>query len=590
MAEPTKTMQLLEALVFGTAGTTGDAFFRDLVRHMAEALGVRLVFVSELSPDRVQARTLALWLDGDFADNLEYQLSGTPCERVIKGEVVHVPDNLHADYPDEPTVTGLGMISYLGIPLVGPSGHIVGHVVAMDEEPLHDHDHDFSAFSILATRAAAELERRKTEQELRHRVEIEGLITTISTAFINLATNEVDVMLTAALERIGCFVGADRSWIVQLSEGGRTFRFTHEWCPQGIRSELANPRVIDVDVCPIFISWEDPEQPLHVANTDGLPEDCALRRDLEADEIKSFISVPLMISGQIVGALGFDAMKEKKSWSEEDIRLLRLIGEIFASALERKWAGEELARAQARLIQSEKMAALGQITAGVAHEINTPAAVVKSGADIAQRTTARLRDVLAGALSPQQQALIENYLGILEEHGIASVEATTRITGIVDSLKNYTRHDQAEVQSTNLREGIEGAMMIVKSHLKQGVTVHRSYDDTTEFQANVSELNQVFMTLLKNANDAIDSKGAITVSTWADGDAVYARVADTGKGMSAGQVAELFDVGFASKGSRIGMRMGLSQAQSVIDKHRGSIQVNSEPGSGTEITISMPRP
>ena len=279
--------------------------------------------MSELSEDRSEASTLALWLDGDFAENLSYRLEGTPCERVINGEVVHLPDNLSVDYPDEPTVSSLGMQSYLGVPLVGPSGHIVGHVVAMDSKPLGDH-HEFSDFSVLATRAAAELDRRKAEQELKHRVEIEALITTISTAFINLAAHEVDAMLTAAIEKVGRFVGADRSWIVHLAADGRTYRFTHEWCPKGIRSELAKPHAIDIDTCPLFMAWEHPEEPLHVASTAALPGNSALKKDLDSDDIKSFIAIPLMVSTRIVGALGFDAIKEQKPWSEMTISWLSL--------------------------------------------------------------------------------------------------------------------------------------------------------------------------------------------------------------------------------------------------------------------------
>ena len=152
----------LRSIVEGTARSVGDDFFSSLVRHLALAMGVPHAFVSEFKPPQ-KIRTLAFWSNGRIIDNIEYDLPGTPCERVISGGLCHIPSGVQLQYPDtEPGIEG-----YLGVPLTARNGTVLGHLCVLDETPMPPEPRRLSIFEIFGARAAAELDRLRMEQSLR---------------------------------------------------------------------------------------------------------------------------------------------------------------------------------------------------------------------------------------------------------------------------------------------------------------------------------------------------------------------------------------------------------------------------------------
>ena len=152
----------LRSIVEGTARSVGDDFFSALVRHLAVAMGVRHAFVSEFKPPQ-KIRTLAFWSNGRIIDNIEYDLPGTPCERVISGGLCHIPSGVQLQYPDtEPGIEG-----YLGVPLTARNGTVLGHLCVLDEAPMPPEPRRLSIFEIFGARAAAELDRLRMERSLR---------------------------------------------------------------------------------------------------------------------------------------------------------------------------------------------------------------------------------------------------------------------------------------------------------------------------------------------------------------------------------------------------------------------------------------
>jgi signal transduction histidine kinase len=159
---------------------------------------------------------------------------------------------------------------------------------------------------------------------------------------------------------------------------------------------------------------------------------------------------------------------------------------------------------------------------------------------------------------------------------------------IVNNLKKFTRVDEAAFQETDIHEGIDSALFVLKHDLKSGVRVVKEYGDIPLLHASPSELSQVFMTLIKNANDAIDGQGTITIRTWRDRGNVYASFEDTGNGIPPEMLGKLFDIGFIAKRSRVGMRIGLSTAHAIVKSHEGDIRVKSDFGKGAEFTVLLP--
>src|SRR5437588_198703 len=152
--------RLLHAIIQGTAATTGTQFFRSLVKHLAEGLRVRFAFIAECLPN-LRARSLAYFQDNDFGPDFEYALPGTPCMKVAEGRVCHVPDRLADEFPDDKGMIDLGTVSYLGVPLRGSNGKVIGHLVTFDDKPMPSDSLALSVLETFAARAAVELERER---------------------------------------------------------------------------------------------------------------------------------------------------------------------------------------------------------------------------------------------------------------------------------------------------------------------------------------------------------------------------------------------------------------------------------------------
>ncbi|HSE39071.1 MAG TPA: sigma 54-interacting transcriptional regulator [Blastocatellia bacterium] len=176
-AQRRQAEETLRSVVEGTAAVTGDDFFSALVRHLAAAIRVRYAFVTECTDEtRARVRTLAFWSGDSLAENIEYDLALTPCERVIGGEVCHHVSELQRLFPGDKDLETLGAESFIGLPMTGASGEIIGHLAVIDDRPMPDGSAAMSLLKIFAARAAAELQRLKAEQELRRALtEVEQL-------------------------------------------------------------------------------------------------------------------------------------------------------------------------------------------------------------------------------------------------------------------------------------------------------------------------------------------------------------------------------------------------------------------------------
>jgi predicted ATPase len=176
-AQRRQAEETLRSVVQGTAAVTGGDFFSALVRHLASAIGVRYAFVTECTDEtKTRVRTLAFWSGESLADNIEYDLALTPCERVFEGEVCHHANNLQELFPHDTPLVSMEAESFIGLPMCAGSGDIIGHLAVLDVKPMPNASHAMSVLSIFASRAGAELQRLKAEQELRRALaEVEQL-------------------------------------------------------------------------------------------------------------------------------------------------------------------------------------------------------------------------------------------------------------------------------------------------------------------------------------------------------------------------------------------------------------------------------
>ena len=252
---------------------------------------------------------------------------------------------------------------------------------------------------------------------------------------------------------------------------------------------------------------------------------------------------------------------------------------------------KEIRDTQVQLVQSEKMAALGKLTAGIVHEINTPVGALKSTMDTMSRCGRKINQILENSntlAELKDNSAYQKSLQILEENRQVASSAGDRIMKVVTSLRNFTRLDEAEFEKADIHEGLDSALTLIQHEMEDRVRVEKNYVDIPEIRCYPAELNQVFMTLLRNAAQAIKKKGTITIKTSSDENSVYVRISDTGKGMPPGKIKTLFELGFTTKDTRVGMAMGLINAYNIIQNHEGELKVESEVGKGSTFTIILP--
>ncbi len=196
--------QALRALVEGTATATGTDFFYALVRELAQALNVRYAFVCELLPCKSRVRTLAYWFNGRFKDNFEFDLDGSPCEVVIRGETVYYTSKIYAMFPRDQGLVTLGIESYFGVPLVSESGNeMMGHLAIFHDQPLVKEFRGMALLKIFAARARVELERKRAEQALRQSEErLASVLASAMDAIVTLDAEQRITLFNPAAEKV----------------------------------------------------------------------------------------------------------------------------------------------------------------------------------------------------------------------------------------------------------------------------------------------------------------------------------------------------------------------------------------------------
>ncbi|MDP2827969.1 MAG: ATP-binding protein [Sulfuricellaceae bacterium] len=273
---------------------------------------------------------------------------------------------------------------------------------------------------------------------------------------------------------------------------------------------------------------------------------------------------------------------------------------------EQKALIKKLEQAHNQLLQSEKMASIGQLAAGVAHEINNPIGYVNSNlSSLGQYVEKMFR--VADAYEQAESALAG--LPLLEEiHALKqevdweylrddvrdllreSSEGIVRVKGIVQDLKDFSHVDQAEWQWVDLHKGIDSTLNVVNNEIKYNAEVVKEYGDIPQVECLASQLNQVFMNMLVNASHAIGEggHGRITIRTGIQDEMVWVEFTDTGKGIAPDNLTRIFDPFFTTKPVGKGTGLGLSLSYGIIEKHHGRIEVESEVGKGTAFKIWLP--
>jgi two-component system, NtrC family, sensor kinase len=288
-------------------------------------------------------------------------------------------------------------------------------------------------------------------------------------------------------------------------------------------------------------------------------------------------------------------------------RALQRTARIYKTDLEKQnielaKSKAELERLQAQLVQSEKMASLGQLAAGVAHELNNPAGFIYGNMDILAGYLKSLEilfdawdSIKLSSEYPSSLDAIEtkiNYTTLRRELSMILAdcrEGAERICDVVKNLRLFSRLDEAEFKSVDVNEGISSTLRLLSQYYSAGsILLEKHYGNLPLVDCYASQLNQVWMNLLVNAAQAVGDSGKVAIETKLEGDNIVVVIADNGSGISDEQISKIFDPFFTTKPVGVGTGLGLSTSYGIVEKHCGTISVQSKLDQGTTFTVRIP--
>lgn len=399
----------------------------------------------------------------------------------------------------------------------------------------------------------------------------------IRIALINKVSNniresiDISQILQSALKELAIMFGAYKAYYAKAI--GRQFEIDEVYGEKKSKKK-------------VLINFDD-----KTAETIGRKEIAITNSLIEYVGAKPFkepvlrIIIPVHHMQNLMGVIVL--LSYQKRELNEEIEILDAISSQLSNAITRaelyqkniqtvkelKSAMKELKETQIQLINSEKMASLGQLVAGVAHEINTPVASIKSN-----------NGIVAKLLGSIEDADLKEMLTDINE---IDKEAVNRISNIVTSLKKFVRLDEAELQEADINKELDLTLELIRHETKNRINVVKNYGKIPTIKCFPNMLNQVFTNILVNACQAIDGQGTITITTEYKNKKLVVKIKDTGKGIPQNQLSKIFSAGFTTKGIGVGTGLGLAICSKIIEKHKGEITVTSEVGKGSEFTITI---
>jgi signal transduction histidine kinase/ActR/RegA family two-component response regulator len=426
-------------------------------------------------------------------------------------------------------------------------------------------------------------ERNRIEMALYERLAFEKLITELSTRFITLSSQEIDRGFNAALGSIGEFASADRAYVFLFSKDGTTMTNTHEWCAPGVEPQIHNLVDLPVQLFPWWTDHMRRRETIHIPRVIDLPEEAAAEKQILLEQaIQSVVVVPMTCGPAVVGFVGFDWVRTSKVWTTDDVALLRIVGEIFANAMNRSRAEEQRVLLEAQLVQTRSLENVAKLAGGVAHDFNNLLGVVLNYSSM-------LRKELTDA----------RQLSYLDELYLSAKQAAQ----LTRQLLLAGRRGVVEPIALDLNEAIGSLTDLLRRTLGEHVTLKLELaDELGIVRLGVPQIEQVILNLTLNARDAMPNGGRFTIKTATvelgpDDVARYVDVnpgrytlltmSDTGVGMPPEVAARAWDPFFTTKGE-LGTGLGLSTVHGIVKQAGGHLAIETAPGAGCAIRIYLP--
>ncbi len=446
-------------------------------------------------------------------------------------------------------------------------------------------------------------------KDIKYKAEFENIIARYSTRFINLPIKEIDREISKALDVVGNFIKIDKINIYQISKEDELIENTFTW--QTKEKDIKETKYLQKNI-EFWIKKLSMTNNIHIPSVEVLDEyDQSAKNILTSQEIKSVLILPLHIGDKLIGIMKLDSIRNEKRWSDEDINLLSLLAETIANTIEKKIAiqkltdmNSQLMRAQANLVKEEKLAAIGKLAAGVAHELNNPIGFISSNFRTMKKYVSSLLayiEFLEGKITLNPGEVYkndENVKYIRDDINNLISESTDgfrRVTNIIDNLKRFSRIDHSEKKEYfDINEMIESTLVVAHNTIKYTCTVETELNEVPKIYCRGDEISQVLLNLIINAVQAIaeqkrNEMGKILITTYEETGFVCCKITDDGPGVPEKIIGKIFDPFFTTKPVGEGTGLGLNISYDIIvNKHKGKLYVENNIESGSSFFIKLP--
>lgn len=487
------------------------------------------------------------------------------------------------------------------------------------------------------------LKRKHIQAMYKFRVELSQLITTISNTFINLPADEIDIWFQHALYAIADITEADHISVLLFHDDD-----DYDYYSWSHQSQLSKDQLYKDSCESILKLWKsklEQSKYVYLKRSEHSRSKQYEILFLEQFEIQSLLLIPINYNRTLMGILQLTSSTQEKRWADNIIPQIKLMGEIFLHAYKRKCteneliihrkklekeiierknaerslfdknealkkSNEALKQTQEALIQQKKMVAIGQLAAGIAHEINNPTGYILCNLGSLERYNKKIKQCfteLNQYINQEDQIDIANdpgiqnkYQAIKKNHNIDfiiddleliildSKEGLGKISRIVNSLSIFSHAHETEAQLCDINSCLQNTLAIAKNEIKQKAEVICHFDQLPKIMVNTQELHQVFLSIIINAVQAIKDEGIITIKTWLDENLICILCEDNGAGIPQSIMNRVYEPFFTTKKVGMGTGLGLTVSYEIIKSHGGHIKIFSEENKGTKVLISLP--
>ena len=416
---------------------------------------------------------------------------------------------------------------------------------------------------------------RKTLKALEERLKFEELISRLSATFLNLPLNEIDNEINTALRDITNFLHLGRSYIYEIIEEENTFKQTYGYNSSGVKSM---PSYVNENIFPWVASEIMSGKIVNITGVHDVPEESPVDKENYLKlSLKNEIVIPMSVEGKIAGALTLAIDKEDFSWPEPLVKQLILIGQIIATAINRRKSEEKNRKLREELFQVTRCITMGELSASLTHELNQPLCSIMTDAETGLR-------FISGSKTD-----IDEVRNILED----IISATKRASDVITGLRGMFKKEEKKFKILNINELIKKSLNLVYGTIAlRNIKINMQLlSEPVSIYGDDIKLQQVIINLILNGSDSManvtgEKREMLVGAEMADEDNMKLFVRDRGNGIKKEEIDKIFLPFYTSKSG--GMGMGLFIAKSIIEEHNGKLWAENNPDSGATFYLTIP--